>query len=106
MYVSKPNYIRCEKIHKISNFSKKPTVFLFNDGDSLTEAEGYAADMAKLLQVALNFSAVLVPNTGFGAYRNGTWNGMVGDLYRGVSRPHKKKAHAHLHIPYYQKENV
>lgn len=65
-------------------FSQKPTVFLFNDGDSLAEAEGYAADLAKLLQVTLNFSAVLVPNTGFGAYNNGTWNGMVGDLYRGV----------------------
>ncbi|XP_071519145.1 uncharacterized protein [Panulirus ornatus] len=64
------------------NCLKKPTVFLFNDGDHLAQSRGYAADMMHEIQKRLNFTDVLVPNTGFGAYRNGSWNGMVGDLLR------------------------
>lgn len=60
-------------------------MFLFNDGDRLADAKGYCADITRDIQKRLNFTDVLVANTGFGAYRNGSWNGMVGDLLYGVS---------------------
>ncbi|XP_050740029.1 glutamate receptor ionotropic, delta-1-like [Eriocheir sinensis] len=65
------------------NCLKKPTVFLFNDGEQLEDAQGYAADIVQEIKRQLNFTDILVPNTGFGAYRNGSWNGMVGDLLYG-----------------------
>lgn len=64
---------------------QKPTVFLFKDVEKLADVQGYAADIVQEIQQRLNFTDVLVPNTGFGAYRNGSWNGMVGDLLYGVS---------------------
>lgn len=60
-------------------------MFLFNDGEQLEDAQGYAADIVQEIKRQLNFTDVLIPNTGFGAYRNGSWNGMVGDLLYGVS---------------------
>lgn len=68
-----------------SSFLQKPTVFLFNDGENVADAQGYAADIVQEIQHRLNFTDILVPNTGFGAYRNDSWNGMVGDLLYGVS---------------------
>ncbi|KAK4325180.1 hypothetical protein Pmani_004217 [Petrolisthes manimaculis] len=65
------------------NVLKKPTVFMFSENEGLGSAKGYAADVTRLIQRRLNFSDTLVPNTGFGAFSNGSWNGMVGDLSQG-----------------------
>ncbi|KAK3879441.1 hypothetical protein Pcinc_015991 [Petrolisthes cinctipes] len=65
------------------NVLKKPTVFMFSENEGLGSAKGYAADVTRLIQRRLNFSDTLVPNTGFGAFSNGSWSGMVGDLSQG-----------------------
>ncbi|XP_068232341.1 glutamate receptor-like [Palaemon carinicauda] len=61
---------------------KKPTVFDYEgETANLKDTNGYAADIAKEIQQRLNFTDILVPNRGFGAFADGKWNGMVGDLY-------------------------
>lgn len=66
-------------------FLQKPTVFMFRESEGLSTARGYGADVTRLIQRRLNFTDTLVPNTGFGAFSNGSWSGMVGDLSQGVS---------------------
>lgn len=68
-------------------------MFLFDEGDELADAEGYAADIVKEIKRQLNFTDVLVPNTGFGAFENGSWTGMVGDLLYGVSTNYQVGTH-------------
>lgn len=60
---------------------------LDNDGNIIWE--GYCIDFAKSLSEKLNFDYVLVPPTSglFGDRvpgKNNTWDGLVGDLMRGV----------------------
>lgn len=58
---------------------------MFSESEGLNTARGYGADVTRLIQRRLNFTDTLVPNTGFGAFSNGSWSGMVGDLSQGVS---------------------
>ncbi|XP_066967794.1 glutamate receptor ionotropic, delta-2-like isoform X2 [Macrobrachium rosenbergii] len=61
---------------------KKPTVFDYEgEATHLKETNGYGADLAKEIQQRLNFTDILVRSDGFGAFADGKWNGMVGDLY-------------------------
>ena len=50
--------------------------------------EGYCADLAKKIAsiVDIDYRIAPVKDSAFGARdKNGTWNGMVGELIRGVS---------------------
>ncbi|XP_066967797.1 glutamate receptor-like isoform X4 [Macrobrachium rosenbergii] len=65
-----------------SSVGKKPTVFDYEgEATHLKETNGYGADLAKEIQQRLNFTDILVRSDGFGAFADGKWNGMVGDLY-------------------------
>jgi len=51
--------------------------------------QGYCADLARKIAdlVQFNYELKMVEDDKFGANVNGTWNGMVGELIRGVRKP-------------------
>ncbi|CAL4107302.1 unnamed protein product [Meganyctiphanes norvegica] len=49
----------------------------------LADTYGYSSHLTREVQKYLNFTSVMVPSNGFGSYRDGKWNGMVGVLLRG-----------------------
>ncbi|KAK7072107.1 hypothetical protein SK128_011320, partial [Halocaridina rubra] len=58
-------------------------VFEYLKGGSLDDAKGFVGDMMRIIRNSLNFTEILVPADGFGLKEaNGSWNGMVGVLYR------------------------
>ncbi|XP_066954832.1 glutamate receptor-like isoform X2 [Macrobrachium rosenbergii] len=62
---------------------QKPQVFEFKEGGKLNETKGYVSELLLITQQHLNFTEILVPTDGFGLKEsNGSWNGMVGVLYR------------------------
>jgi hypothetical protein len=48
--------------------------------------DGYCAELARKIASIVNFDYILreVQDAKFGAFVNGSWNGMVGELYRAV----------------------
>lgn len=59
------------------------------DGEGNTRYEGYCSELTQKLAEEMNFEFEFVfPEDGkYGAKeKNGSWNGMVGDLTRGVSK--------------------
>ncbi|MPD05951.1 hypothetical protein E2C01_101726 [Portunus trituberculatus] len=62
-------------------------VFTYRDRKKgLPGCNGYAADLTRLIQGKLNFSEIILSVYGFGSVtKNGSWNGMVGELSRLVS---------------------
>ncbi|KAK3879816.1 hypothetical protein Pcinc_007121 [Petrolisthes cinctipes] len=56
----------------------------YSDGSrDMSDAQGYNADLIRILQSALNFTSIIVPAHGFGSITsNGSWTGMVGALAR------------------------
>ena len=51
--------------------------------------EGYCADLAKKIaeEISIDYEIRVVKDSSYGARdENGTWNGMVGELVRSVSR--------------------
>lgn len=65
---------------------QKAGIFEFNDGNSLEESTGFIASIMKIVTKHLNLSATLMPTQGPGTMdRDGSWNGVVGVLVRGVS---------------------
>ncbi|XP_064108556.1 uncharacterized protein LOC135216960 isoform X2 [Macrobrachium nipponense] len=62
---------------------QKPQVFEFKEGGKLNETKGYVSELLLITRQHLNFTEILVPSDGFGLKEpNGSWNGMVGVLYR------------------------
>ncbi|KAK4322966.1 hypothetical protein Pmani_006317 [Petrolisthes manimaculis] len=54
-----------------------------NGSRDMSDAQGYNADLIRILQSALNFTSIIVPVHGFGSITsNGSWTGMVGALAR------------------------
>ena len=49
--------------------------------------EGYCADLAKMIadRIGINYLIKPVADLMYGNNDNGTWNGMVGELFRNVS---------------------
>lgn len=57
-----------------------------NGSKNLSDAQGYSADIMRIMQSTLNFTSTIVETQGFGSQTsNGSWTGMVGVLDRRVS---------------------